>query len=145
MELRRRYDGPLVARSDIPAEPLERRTDIKPRMATLGQVLFSNAKQLLINIFSMVRRILCISVSILVKTSTVKLMVTVSQSFGPNVLSTHLDNFSGVQEPILPVLYHDYYQWVSIVLLLQAISFHLPFRLWSKYSFLIARVDNPEI
>ncbi|GFV53106.1 hypothetical protein TNCV_3457361, partial [Trichonephila clavipes] len=32
MELRRRSDKPLVARSDIPAEPLERRTDIKPRM-----------------------------------------------------------------------------------------------------------------
>ncbi|GFU09640.1 innexin [Trichonephila clavipes] len=43
-----------------------------------------------------------------------------------------LTNFSGVKEPILPVLYHDYYQWVSIVLLLQAISFHLPFQLCSK-------------
>ncbi|GFY64068.1 innexin [Trichonephila inaurata madagascariensis] len=43
-----------------------------------------------------------------------------------------LTNFSGVDEPIFPFLYHDYYQWVSIVLLLQAISFHLPFRLWSK-------------
>ncbi|GFS52511.1 innexin [Trichonephila inaurata madagascariensis] len=43
-----------------------------------------------------------------------------------------LTNSSGGEEPILPVLYQDYYQWVSIVLLLQAISFRLPFRLWSK-------------
>ncbi|GFY61761.1 innexin [Trichonephila inaurata madagascariensis] len=58
----------------------------------------------------------------------------VSQSFLDTkcFINGTLTNFSGVQEPILPVLYHDYYQWVSIVLLLQAISFHLPFRLWSK-------------
>ncbi|GFQ78689.1 hypothetical protein TNCT_99991, partial [Trichonephila clavata] len=53
MESRRRFNEPLVARSDIPAEPLERRTDIKPEMATLGQVLFSNEKKLLMNIFGM--------------------------------------------------------------------------------------------
>ncbi|GFT18834.1 hypothetical protein TNCV_1547861 [Trichonephila clavipes] len=30
--------------SDIPAEPLERRTNIQPEMATLGQILFSNSQ-----------------------------------------------------------------------------------------------------
>ncbi|GFQ82909.1 hypothetical protein TNCT_346601 [Trichonephila clavata] len=52
MESRKRFNEPLVARSDIPAEPLERRTDTKPEMATLGQVLFSNAKKILMNIFA---------------------------------------------------------------------------------------------
>ncbi|GFR05878.1 innexin [Trichonephila clavata] len=58
----------------------------------------------------------------------------VSQSFLDTkcFINGTLTNFSGVENPILPVLYHDYYQWVSIVLLLQALSFHLPFRLYSK-------------
>ncbi|GFU03463.1 hypothetical protein TNCV_2256981 [Trichonephila clavipes] len=49
MESRRRYEGPLVARSDIPAEPLERRTDIKPRMAKSEGILKSHSLSSLLN------------------------------------------------------------------------------------------------
>lgn len=43
-------------------------------------------------------------------------------------------DFTKTEDAIVPSLNHDYYQWVSLVLLLMAISFHFPFRIWSKYA-----------
>lgn len=34
----------------------------------------------------------------------------------------------------LDVIYHDYYQWIPVLLLVLAYSFHFPYRVWSKYT-----------
>lgn len=43
-------------------------------------------------------------------------------------------DFSDTENAIVPSLNHNYYQWVSLVLLLMAFSFHFPFRMWAKYA-----------
>lgn len=42
-------------------------------------------------------------------------------------------NLTHTKNPVMPILYHDYYQWVPIVLLLLAFSFYFPYRIWSSY------------
>lgn len=37
------------------------------------------------------------------------------------------------QEPGQPTLYHDYYQWVPVYLILLAFGFHFPYSLWSRH------------
>ncbi|GBN13077.1 hypothetical protein AVEN_257666-1 [Araneus ventricosus] len=61
------------------------------------------------------------------------------QSIGQSFLNTKCfingtrTNLIGPTYATLPILYHDYYQWIPIVLLLLAFSFYLPFRIWSRH------------
>ncbi|GFR15886.1 innexin [Trichonephila clavata] len=70
----------------------------------------------------------------------------VSQSFLDTkcFINGTLTNFSGVENPILPVLYHDYYQWVSIVLFYKPFPFIYLSTVFQNPSFLCTRVDYSE-
>jgi hypothetical protein len=44
------------------------------------------------------------------------------------------------------IFYHDYYQWVSILLLLFAVTFYFPFRIWSrKFGFFLDQLASKEV
>lgn len=60
---------------------------------------------------------------------------SLSQDFADTkcFINSTFTNFSKTNDAIVPVLYHDYYQWISIVLLMLAINIHFPFRIWSKH------------